>query len=112
MSRVRYGSRAVNRLSRRRVLAIAATAGVGVSVAGVTGLSLAGETSAKDDGQPLVISLRDASKGTFDIFSGGSAGLKDNKGATVITAGKTMKQTDVELEKMNYLVEGVVGNVA
>ena len=72
MSRVRYGSRAVNRLSRRRVLAIAATAGVGASVAGVTGLSLAGETAAKDDGQPLVISLRDASKGTFDIFSGGS----------------------------------------
>src|SRR5436305_48744 len=48
--------------------------------------------------------------GTFDIFSGGSAGLKDNKGATVITAGKTIKQTDVELEKMNYLVEGVVGS--
>jgi simple sugar transport system substrate-binding protein len=48
--------------------------------------------------------------GTFDIFSGGSAGLKDNKGATVITAGKTMKQTDVELEKMNYLVEGVIGS--
>src|SRR5215212_510118 len=48
--------------------------------------------------------------GTFDIFSGGSAGLKDNKGATVIAAGKTIKQTDVELEKMNYLVEGVVGS--
>jgi simple sugar transport system substrate-binding protein len=48
--------------------------------------------------------------GTFDIFAGGSAGLKDNKGATVITAGKTIKQTDVELEKMNYLVEGVIGS--
>jgi simple sugar transport system substrate-binding protein len=48
--------------------------------------------------------------GTFDIFSGGSAGLKDNKGATVITAGKTIKQTDVELEKMSYLVEGVIGS--
>jgi len=80
MSRVRYGSRAVNRLSRRRVLAIAATAGVGVSVAGVTGLSLASETtSAKDDGQPLVISLRDASKGTFDIFSGGSKSTLTDK---------------------------------
>jgi hypothetical protein len=80
MSRVRYGSRAVNRLSRRKVLTIAATAGVGVSVAGVAGLSLAGETTAKDDGQPLVISLRDASKGTFDIFSGGSkATITDKK---------------------------------
>ena len=48
--------------------------------------------------------------GTFDIFQGGTAGLKDNKGAVVIPAGKVIKQTDVELEKMNYLVEGVVGS--
>jgi simple sugar transport system substrate-binding protein len=46
--------------------------------------------------------------GTFDIFTGP---LKDNKGATVIAASKVMKQTDIELEKMNYLVEGVVGSV-
>jgi len=46
--------------------------------------------------------------GTFDIFAGP---LKDNKGATVIAAGKTLKQTDLELEKMNYLVEGVVGSI-
>jgi hypothetical protein len=74
MTRVRYGRPAANRLSRRRVLAIAATAGVGVSVAGVAGLSLAGENtteSSKEDA-PLVLSLRDASKGTFDLFSGGS----------------------------------------
>jgi hypothetical protein len=72
MSRVRYGSRTGNRLSRRRVLAIAATAGVGASVAGVAGLSLAGESSSSSDGGPLVLSLRDAAKGTFDVFSGGS----------------------------------------
>ena len=46
----------------------------------------------------------------FDIFAGGPAGLKDNKGATVIAAGKTIKQTDIELEKMSYLVEGVIGS--
>ncbi|MDM0077617.1 BMP family ABC transporter substrate-binding protein [Variovorax sp. J2P1-59] len=46
--------------------------------------------------------------GTFDIFSGP---LKDNKGAVVIAGGKTFKQTDLELEKMNYLVEGVVGSI-
>ncbi|MEJ8815735.1 BMP family ABC transporter substrate-binding protein [Variovorax ureilyticus] len=46
--------------------------------------------------------------GTFDIFQGP---LKDNKGNVVIAAGKTLKQTDLELEKMNYLVEGVVGSV-
>ena len=72
MNRVHYGTRAVNRLSRRRVLAIAATVGVGASAAGVAGLSLAGERSGAGDGEPLVISLRDAKKGTFDVFSGGS----------------------------------------
>ncbi|CAN7176369.1 BMP family ABC transporter substrate-binding protein [Variovorax sp. LjRoot84] len=46
--------------------------------------------------------------GTFDIFQGG---LKDNKGVVVIPAGKALKQTDLELEKMNYLVEGVVGSI-
>jgi hypothetical protein len=66
-----------NRLSRRKVLTIAATAGVGVSVAGVAGLSLAGTnetatTTAAAVSAPLVISLRDAKKGTFDVFSGAS----------------------------------------
>ena len=48
-------------------------------------------------------------KNAFDIFKGGSAGLKDNTGKVVIPAGKSMKQTDPALEGMNYLVEGVVG---
>jgi len=47
--------------------------------------------------------------GKFDIFKGGSAGLKDNTGKVVVAAGKAYKQTDLELEGMNYLVEGVVG---
>ena len=46
--------------------------------------------------------------GSFDIFQGG---LNSNKGAVVIPAGKSLKQTDIELEKMNYLVEGVIGSV-
>ena len=72
MSRVQNGSRAVARLSRRRVLTIAATVGVGASAAGVAGLSLAGEQDYDGGTEPLVISLRDAKKGTFDVFSGGS----------------------------------------
>ncbi len=44
--------------------------------------------------------------GTFDIFSGE---LKDNTGKVVIPKGTTLKQTDVVLEGMNYLVEGVIG---
>ncbi|KNZ32943.1 MAG: ABC transporter substrate-binding protein [Methylibium sp. NZG] len=47
--------------------------------------------------------------GTFDIFKGGTAGLKDNTGKVVIPAGKAFKQTDPTLEGMNYLVEGVIG---
>ena len=46
--------------------------------------------------------------GSFDIFKGP---LKDNKGKEVIPAGKTFKQTDIALEGMNYLVEGVVGSI-
>ena len=46
--------------------------------------------------------------GSFDIFVGG---LKSNAGTVVIPAGKPLKQADPELEKMNYLVEGVVGSV-
>jgi basic membrane protein A len=44
--------------------------------------------------------------GKFDIFKGP---LKDNTGKEVIPAGKVFAQTDVTLEGMNYLVEGVVG---
>ena len=46
--------------------------------------------------------------GKFDIFKGQ---LKDNKGNVVIPAGKSLKQTNIELEKMNYLVEGVIGSI-
>lgn len=46
--------------------------------------------------------------GTFDIFKGP---LKDNKGKEVVAAGQVQKQTDLELEKMNYLVEGVMGSI-
>ena len=46
--------------------------------------------------------------GSFDIFKGPAEG---QQGRGVIAAGKALKQTDLELEKMNYLVEGVVGKV-
>ena len=46
--------------------------------------------------------------GSFDIFKGP---LKDNTGKVVIASGKAQKQTDVELEQMNYLVEGVIGKI-
>ncbi len=50
----------------------------------------------------------DMLKGTFTIFKGP---LKDNKGKVVIAAGTSHAQTAPELEAMNYLVAGVVGQV-
>ena len=47
-------------------------------------------------------------KGGYVIFKGP---LKDNTGKTVIDAGVSHQQTDVALEQMNYLVEGVIGKV-
>jgi len=47
-------------------------------------------------------------KGDFSIFKGP---LKDNTGKEVVAAGVAHKQTAIELESMNYLVEGVVGKI-
>jgi len=47
-------------------------------------------------------------KGDFVIFKGP---LKDNTGKAVIDGGVSQKQTDVVLEQMSYLVEGVIGKV-
>jgi simple sugar transport system substrate-binding protein len=44
--------------------------------------------------------------GTYVIFKGPIA---DNKGNTVIATGVSQGQKDPELEKMNYLVDGVIG---
>lgn len=46
--------------------------------------------------------------GNVVLYTGG---LKDNTGKTVIPAGTSLEQTNIELEKMNYLVEGVIGSV-
>jgi basic membrane protein A and related proteins len=46
--------------------------------------------------------------GSMVIYKGG---LKDNTGKEVIKAGQDMKQQDIKLEEMNYLVEGVVGSI-
>ena len=46
---------------------------------------------------------------TYVIFKGP---IKDNKGNTVIAAGTERGQTDIWLESMNWLVEGVTGSVS
>jgi basic membrane protein A and related proteins len=46
--------------------------------------------------------------GSMVVYKGG---LKDNTGKVIIPSGKDLKQQDGELEKMNWLVAGVVGKV-
>ena len=46
--------------------------------------------------------------GSLVIFQGP---IKDNKGAVVIADGVARPQTDIELEKMSYLVDGVIGSI-
>jgi basic membrane protein A len=48
-------------------------------------------------------------KGGYSVFKGP---LKNNKGNEVIPAGKAYPETAIELESLNYLVEGVNGAVA
>ncbi|MBB3459353.1 simple sugar transport system substrate-binding protein [Rhizobium sp. BK313] len=47
--------------------------------------------------------------GGFSVFKGP---LKDNKGKQVIDGGKAYAEDAIELESMDYLVEGVVGSTA
>jgi simple sugar transport system substrate-binding protein len=51
----------------------------------------------------------DIMKGGYAVFKGP---LKDNKGNVVIPAGKAYPETAVELESLNYLVEGINGSIA
>jgi simple sugar transport system substrate-binding protein len=60
---------------------------------------------AKEAGEKARIAL---TKGDFVIFKGP---IKDNKGNVVIPAGTGLEMTNVELEKMGWLVEGVIGSI-
>ncbi|RJF89933.1 BMP family ABC transporter substrate-binding protein [Oleomonas cavernae] len=48
-------------------------------------------------------------KGGYAVIKGP---LKDNKGNEVVAAGKAYVETAVELESLNYLVEGVIGSTS
>ena len=67
------------------------------------GAAVSAETKKKADDAKAKLT-----KGSLVIYKGP---LKDNAGNVVIAAGVSRPQTDVELEKMNYLVEGVVGKI-
>lgn len=47
-------------------------------------------------------------EGSFVIYKGE---LKDNKGNIILADGEELKQQDITLETMDYLIEGVIGSV-
>jgi basic membrane protein A len=53
--------------------------------------------------------LAEIKKGGFAIIKGP---MKDNKGNEVVPAGKTYPEDAIELESMNYLLDGVVGSTS
>jgi basic membrane protein A len=53
--------------------------------------------------------LADINKGNFAIIKGP---MKDNKGNVVVAAGKTYPEDAIELESMDYLLDGVVGSTS
>ena len=70
---------------------------------------------------PLGPAVTDAARRQFEdtkaqIMKGGFAvikgPLKDNSGNVVATVGQNFTETDVALESMNYLVEGVIGSTS
>jgi basic membrane protein A len=70
---------------------------------------------------PIGPAVSEAAKAQFDatlaeIMKGGYAvvkgPLKDNKGNVVATEGQAFVETAIELESMNYLVDGVLGSTS
>ena len=50
----------------------------------------------------------DIMKGGYSVIKGP---LKDNKGKEIVPAGTAYVETAIELESMNYLVDGVIGSI-
>ncbi len=70
---------------------------------------------------PLGPAVTEASRKQFEatrdaILLGGFAvikgPMKDNAGNVIATEGQSFVETDVALESMNYLVEGVIGSTS
>lgn len=70
---------------------------------------------------PLGPAVSDASRAQFEatkaeIMKGGFAAikgpLKDNAGNVIAAEGQSFVETDIALESMNYLVEGVIGSTS
>lgn len=70
---------------------------------------------------PLGPAVSDAARAQFEatkaeIMSGGFAAIKgplnDNSGTALLAEGEALVETDIALESMDYLVEGVIGSTS
>ncbi|MBO6756102.1 MAG: BMP family ABC transporter substrate-binding protein [Roseibium sp.] len=70
---------------------------------------------------PLGPAVSDAARNQFEatkaeIIKGGFAAIKgplnDNTGSVIAAAGEAFVETDIKLESMDYLVEGVIGSTS
>jgi basic membrane protein A len=70
---------------------------------------------------PLGPAVTDAARAQYEsvkaeIMAGGFAALQgplnDNTGAPILAAGEALVETDIALESMSYLVEGVIGSTS
>jgi simple sugar transport system substrate-binding protein len=75
---------------------------------GFVKLSPYGEAVSEDTKKKADLAKAALEAGSFVIFKGP---LADNTGKEILAAGTYRGQTDIELEKMNYLVAGVKGAI-
>ncbi len=70
---------------------------------------------------PLGSAVSDAARNQFEVvkaemmkgdFAAYKGPLKDNAGNTILGEGASLLETDIALESMNYLVEGVLGSTS
>ena len=76
---------------------------------GFVKMSPLGPASPKPRASSSRRTLAEIMKGGFAVIKGP---LKDNKGDVVATEGQSFPETALELESMDYLVEGVIGSTS
>jgi simple sugar transport system substrate-binding protein len=76
---------------------------------GFVKMSPLGPAVGEDARKQFDATLAEMMKGGFTVIKGP---LKDNKGNVVATESQAFPETAIELESMDYLVEGVVGSTA
>jgi len=72
-------------------------------------MSPLGPAVSADARKQFEATLAAINQGNFAIIKGP---LKDNKGQVAVADGKTYPETAIELESMNYLIDGVIGSTS